>query len=49
MDDNKYGAGPMTLVDVGGKKVCAFEGMLLIAHLCRASGKGRKLGNKMLN
>jgi hypothetical protein len=49
MDVDNHGAGPMTLVHVGGKKVCAFEGMLLIAHLWRASGKGRKLGNKMLN
>jgi hypothetical protein len=46
---DKYGAGPMTLVHVGGKKACAFEGILLIAHLWRASGKGRKLGNKILN
>jgi hypothetical protein len=49
MNVDKYGAGPMTLVHVGGKKACAFEGMPLIALLWRASGKDRKLGNKMLN
>jgi hypothetical protein len=49
MDVRKYGPDPMTLVHVGGKTVRTFEGMLLIALLWRASGKGRKFGNKMLN